>query len=115
MASRFFTIGALVAVTAFAAASDVSTFRHTHLRPSMAPGNSPLRVFGVRSAQQRGSSTAAKFDGALADLSRHAHLARPDHAAEDLQSLAPGVKFTQNAAGAAPLVLIDAVTVGDPQ
>jgi Subtilase family len=115
MASRFFTIGALVAVTAFAASSDVSTFRHTHLRPSMAPGNSPLRVFGVRSAQQRGSSTAAKFDGALADLTRHAHLARPDHAAEDLQSLAPGVKFTQNAAGAAPLVLIDAVTVGDPQ
>ena len=115
MASRFFTIGALVAVTAFAAASDVSTFRHTHLRPSMAPGNSPLRVFGVRGAQQRGSSTAAKFDGALADLTRHAHLARPDHAAEDLQSLAPGVKFTQNAAGAAPLVLIDAVTVGDPQ
>ena len=115
MASRFFTIGALVAVTAFAAASDVSTFRHTHLRPSMAPGSSPLRVFGVRGTQQRGSSTAAKFDGALADLSRHAHLARPDHAAEDLQSLAPGVKFTQNAAGAAPLVLIDAVTVGDPQ
>jgi hypothetical protein len=114
MASRFFTIGALVAVTAFAAASDVSTFRHTHLRPSMAPGNSPLRVFGVRSAQRRGSSTG-KFDGALADLTRHAHLARPDHAAEDLQSLAPGVKFTQNAAGAAPMVLIDAVTVGDPQ
>jgi subtilase family protein len=115
MASRFFTIGALVAITAFAAASDVSTFRHTHLRPSKAPGNSPLRVFGVRSAQQRGSSTAAKFDGALADLTRHAPLARPDHAVEDLQSLAPGVKFTQNAAGAAPLVLIDAVTLGDPQ
>jgi hypothetical protein len=115
MASRFFTLGALIAVTAFAAASGVSTFRHTHLRPSMAPGNSPLRVFGVRSAQRRGSSTAAKFDGALADLTRHAHLARPDHAAEDLQSLAPGAKFTQNAAGAAPLVLIDAVTVGDPQ
>jgi hypothetical protein len=115
MASRFFTIGALVAITAFAAASDVSTFRHSHLRPSMAPGNSPLRVFGVRGAQQRGSSTAAKFDGALADLTRHAHLARPDHATEDLQSLAPGVRFAQNAAGAAPLVLIDAVTVGDPQ
>jgi hypothetical protein len=113
--SRFFTIGALVAVTAFAAASGVAAFRHTHLRPGMAPGNSPLRVFGVRGAQQRSSSTAAKFDGALADLTRHAHLARPDHAAEDLQSLAPGVKFTQNAAGAAPLVLIDAVTVGDPQ
>jgi hypothetical protein len=115
MASRFFTIGALVAITAFAAASDVSTFRHTHLRPSKAPGNSPLRVFGVRSAQQRGSSTAAKFDGALADLTRHAPLARADHAVQDLQSLAPGVKFAQTAADAAPLVLIDAVTLGDPQ
>jgi hypothetical protein len=114
MALRFFTIGTLVAVTALAAASDVSTSRHTHLRPSVAPGSSPLRMFGVRGAQQRGSS-AAKFDGALADLSRHANLARPDHAVEDLQSLAPGVKFVQTAAGAAPLVLIDAVTVGDPQ
>ena len=114
MALRFFTIGTLVAVTALAAASDVSTSRHTHLRPSVAPGSSPLRMFGVRGAQQRGSS-AAKFDGALADLSRHARLARPDHAVEDLQSLAPGVKFVQTAAGAAPLVLIDAVTVGDPQ
>jgi Subtilase family len=114
MALRFFTIGTLVAVTALAAASDVSTSRHTHLRPSVAPGSSPLRMFGVRGAQQRGSS-AAKFDGALADLSRHARLARPDHAVEDLRSLAPGVKFVQTAAGAAPLVLIDAVTVGDPQ
>ena len=114
MALRFFTIGTLVAVTALAAAADVSTSGHTHLRPSVAPGSSPLRMFGVRGAQQRGSS-AAKFDGALADLSRHAHLVRPGHAVEDLQSLAPGVKFVQTAAGAAPLVLIDAVTVGDPQ
>ena len=115
MASRFFTIGALVAVTAFAAASDVSTLRHTHLRPSMAPGNSPLRVFGIRGAQRRGNATAAKFDGALADLTRHANLARPDHAVADLQSLAPGVRFAQTGADAAPLVLIDAVTVGNPQ
>ena len=114
MALRFFTIGTLVAVTALATASAVSTSRHTHLRSSVAPGSSPLRMFGVRGVQQRGSSVA-KFDGALADLSRHAHLARPGHAVEDLQSLAPGVKFVQTAAGAAPLVLIDAVTVGDPQ
>src|ERR1700722_11301573 len=114
MALRFFTIGTLVAVTALATASAVSTSRHTHLRSSVAPGSSPLRMFGVRGVQQRGSSVA-KFDGALADLSRHARLARPGHAVEDLQSLAPGVKFVQTAAGAAPLVLIDAVTVGDPQ
>ncbi len=115
MASRFFTIGALAALTAFAAASGVATFRHTHLRPGMAAGNSPLRVFGVRGPQRRGNATAAKFDGALADLTRHANLARPNHAVEDLQSLAPGVKFAQTAADAGPSVLIDAVTVGDPQ
>ena len=81
----------------------------------MAPGAAPLRVFGSRSKQQRRSAAGAKFDGALADLARHASLARPDHAVADLQSLAPGVRFTRAAAGAAPLVLIDAVTLGDPQ
>jgi Subtilase family len=115
MASRFFAIGTLAAITALAAASDVSTSRHTHLRPSVAPGMARLHVFGARSAQQRRSAAGAKFDGALADLTRHASLARPDHAVEDLQSLAPGARFTQSPGDAGPLVLIDAVTLGDPQ
>jgi hypothetical protein len=115
MASRFFAIGTLAAITALAAASDVSTSRHTHLRPSVAPGTARLHVFGARSAQQSRSAAGAKFDGALADLTRHASLARPDHAVEDLRSLAPGARFTQSAGNAGPLVLIDAVTVGDPQ
>jgi Subtilase family len=115
MASRFFAIGTLAAITALAAASDVSTSRHTHLRPSVAPGTARLHVFGARSAQQRRTAAGAKFDGALADLARHASLARPDHAVEDLQSLAPGARFTQSAGDAGPLVLIDAVTLGDPQ
>jgi hypothetical protein len=115
MASRFFAIGTLAAITALAAASDVSTSRHTHLRPSVAPGTARLHVFGARSAQQSHSAAGAKFDGALADLTRHASLARPDHAVEDLRSLAPGARFTQSAGNAGPLVLIDAVTVGDPQ
>jgi hypothetical protein len=115
MASRFFAIGTLAAITALAAASDVSISRHTHLRPSVAAGTAHLRVFGARSAQQRRSPAGAKFDGALADLSRHASLARPDHAVEDLRSLAPGARFTQSAEDAGPLVLIDAVTLGDPQ
>ncbi len=114
MASRFFTIGALAAVTAMAAVAAVSTMRHPHLRPGAAPGNAHLHVFGLRSPQQR-QSAAAKFDGPLADLSRHAALARPDHAVEDLRSLAPAVRFKQSAGDAAPLVLIDAVTRGDPQ
>jgi hypothetical protein len=64
--------------------------------------------------QQRGSRAGAKYDGALADLSRHAALARPDHALEDLRSIAPAVRF-KSAADGAPLVLVDAVTRGDPQ
>jgi hypothetical protein len=115
MASRFFTIGTLAVLTTMAAVAAVSTMRHPHLHPSIVPGNAHLHVFGVRSAQQRQSAAAAKFDGPLADLSRHAGLARPDHAVEDLRSLAPAVRFKQSAADAAPLVLIDAVTRGDPQ
>jgi hypothetical protein len=115
MASRFFAIGTLAALTTIASVAAVSTMRHPHLRPSAAPGTARLHVFGSRSVQQRQSAAGAKFDGALADLSRHAALARPDHAIEDLRSLAPGVRFKQAGAGAAPLVLIDAVTRGDPQ
>jgi hypothetical protein len=115
MASRFFTIGTLAVLTTMAAVAAVSTMRHPHLHPSIVPGNAHLHVFGVRGAQQRQSAAAAKFDGPLADLSRHAALARPDHAVEDLRSLAPAVRFKQSTADAAPLVLIDAVTLGDPQ
>lgn len=118
MASRFFTIGSaavLTTIAAIAAIAAVSTLRHPHLRPSIAPGSARLHAFGSRSAQQRHSAAGAKFDGALADLSRHAALARPDHALEDLRSLAPAVRFKLTAAGATPLVLVDAVTRGDPQ
>jgi hypothetical protein len=118
MASRFFTIGSaavLTTIAAIAAIAAVSTLRHPHLRPSIAPGSARLHAFGSRSAQQRHSAAGAKFDGALADLSRHAALARPEHALEDLRSLAPAVRFKLIAAGATPLVLVDAVTRGDPQ
>jgi Subtilase family len=115
MASRFFAIGTLAVLSAMAAVAAVSTLWHPHLRPSVAPGTAPLHAFGSRSAQQRQSAAGAKFDGALADLSRHAALVRPDHAIEDLTSLAPAVRFKQTASDAAPLVLIDAVTRGDPQ
>jgi hypothetical protein len=115
MASRFFAIGTLAVLTAIAAAATVSSLRHPHLRPDAIPGHAPLHAFGSRSAQQRRSAAGAKFDGALADLARHASLARPDHAVEDLQSLALAVRFKQTAADSAPLVLIDAVTRGDPQ
>ena len=115
MASRFFTIGTLAVVTTMAAVAAVSTLRHPHLRPSVAAGSARLHAFGSRSMQQSQSAAGAKFDGALADLSRHAAQVRPGHTIEDLQSLAPAVRFKQGAGDAAPLVLIDAVTRGDPQ
>jgi Subtilase family len=118
MASRFFAIGtlaALTAVAAVAALAAVSSLRHPQLRPSAIPGQAPLHAFGSRGAQQRQSTAGAKFDGALADLSRHAAMARTDHAVEDLRSLAPAVRFKQTTADAEPLVLVDAVTRGDPQ
>jgi Subtilase family len=115
MASRFFTIGTLAVVTTMAAVAAVSTLRHPHLRPSVAAGSARLHAFGSRSLQQSQSAAGAKFDGALADLSRHAAQVRPGHAIEDLQSLAPAARFKQGAGDAAPLVLIDAVTRGNPQ
>jgi hypothetical protein len=115
MASRFFAIGAAAVLTAIAAGAAVSTLRHFQLRPSAAPGTAHLHAFGSRGSQQGQTANGGKFDGALADLSRHASLARPDHAVEDLRSLAPAVRFKQADAGAAPLVLIDAVTRGDPR
>jgi Subtilase family len=115
MASRFFTIGALTVLATMAAVATVSTLRQPHRRPSVAPGTAHLLAFGSRSPQQQRSAAGAKFDGALADLTRHAALARPDHAIEDLRSLAPAVRFKQTSPGATPLVLIDAVTRGDPE
>jgi hypothetical protein len=115
MASRFFAIGTAAVLTTVGAVAAVSTLRHPHLRPSAAPGTARLHVFGSRSMQQRQSANGAKYDGALADLARHAALARPDHAIEDLRSLAPALRFIQTAAGEPSLVLVDAVTLGDPQ
>jgi Subtilase family len=98
-----------------AAVAAVSTMRHPHLRAAAVPGAAHLRVFGSRSMPQRHSAAGAKFDGALADLSRHLGVVRPDHAIGDLRSLAPAARFMQSSAGAAPLVLVDVVTRGDPQ
>jgi hypothetical protein len=113
MTSRFFAIGTLAVLTTMAAAAAVSSLRHSHLRPRVLPGSAHLHAFGSRSPQQRHSAAGAKYDAALADLARHASLARPDHALQDLRALAPAVHFRQSAADAAPLVLIDAVTRGD--
>ncbi|MHB8475437.1 MAG: hypothetical protein ACYDBZ_04010 [Steroidobacteraceae bacterium] len=115
MASRFLTFGALAVPATMAAVATVSSLRHPHLRPAAAPGAAHLLAFGGRGPQQSRTAAGAKFDGALADLSRHAARVSADHAIEDLRSLAPAVRFKQISPGATPLVLIDAVTRGDPE
>jgi hypothetical protein len=84
-----------------------------HLRPN-APGTSILYVAGSRSAQQRDSAAASKFDGSLAEIARHVSSVRPGHALEDLHALNPAARFSHPANSSSPLVLIDAVTKGDP-
>ena len=107
---------AIVAVTLVAA---VATSSATTLVPSMhrhaaaAPGTARLMVFGGRDGGQL-AGTDAKLDAALADLVRHAHLARASLALQDLHSLSPAAHFAQTAQGSA-LVAVDAVARGDPQ
>ena len=114
MGSRFFAIGTVAALTAMAALSAVSNLRLTTLVPKVSPGRAHLIAVGSRSAQQRQSAIAARMDPVLADLSRHAALARPDHLLTDLHSISPAARFSQTAGGA-PLVLVDATARGNPQ
>jgi len=115
VASRLVTMGILAGLAAVAASFAVSTFRPNPLRAAATPGNAQLRAYGGRSAQQRRDANNGKFDGALADLSRHAALASPSHVLADLHSMSPAARFKLDADGATPLVSIDAVTRGDPQ
>jgi len=114
MASRFLAIGALGMLTAIAAVSAVGPSQPRLKRPN-SPGHSQLHIAGSRSMQQRHSATGSKFDASLAEISRHVGGVRPGHAVEDLHALNPAARFTQPANGSTPLVLIDAITTGDPQ
>jgi hypothetical protein len=115
MASRFLAFGALTVLGAVTASSAVGPLHFNALQPKLASGNARLYVAGTRSAAQRQSASGVKLDPMLADLSRHAALARPDHMLADLRSLSPAARFNKAAATGAPLVLIDAITRGDPQ
>jgi hypothetical protein len=71
-----------------------------------------LRVSG---AAPRAGMTAARLDGALAEISqRYAGIA-PDHALAGLHVINPAARFRLAAPLAVPEVLIDAVTTGDPK
>src|SRR5579864_5963567 len=113
MSLRIFAI-VTSALTALAAVSAVGPSQPMHLRPNV-PGNSLLHVAGSRSAQQRDSASGSKFDASLAEIARHVSQLRPESALQDLHVLNPAARFTQPTNSSAPLVLIDAVTKGDPQ
>jgi hypothetical protein len=117
MGSRFFTIGTVAVLAAMTASSAVSNLRLTTLMPNVMPGREHLFAVGTRSVLQRQSTAAAKMDSVLADLSRHAARARPDHLLADLHSLSPAARFkTAGAsAGAGAMVLVDATARGNPQ
>ena len=115
MSLRFFAIGSLAALAAAAASSDVAPARRIDLHHQTAPGTARLYAVGTRSAAQRQSGTTAKMDSVLADLTRHAALARPEHLLADLHSLSPAARFAQLSAGGPALVAVDATTRGDPQ
>jgi hypothetical protein len=114
MTSRIFALGAAAALTALTAVSAVGPQQPHLLRQSL-PGDAHLHAYGSRSVQQRASATDSKFDAALADIARHLNRVHPDHAIADLHSLNPAARFMQPADGEVPMVLIDAVTRGDPQ
>jgi Subtilase family len=112
---RFFAIGAAAVLLAVAASSSVVPAQRNPLLSAAVPGRAHLYAVGTRSAEQRKSGSADKMDAVLADLTRHARLARPKYQLQDLRALSPAARFAQAAAGTPPLVLVDAVTRGDPQ
>ena len=114
MASRRLIVG-MMALVATAVSSAAPAGGSSRLKAATAPGAAQLRVFGGRSLEQRRSAAGAKFDGALADLARHAALAKPARMLADLRSLSPAARFKLGVDGSTPLVAIDAVTRGDPQ
>src|ERR1700722_14207389 len=113
MASRYLAIGSLALTTAVAASSSVPALLHPRGVPA-APGAAHLYAIGTRDATQSRSAVSGKMDSMLAQLSRHAALARPEHLLADLHALSPAARFTRSADGTA-MVAIDAVTRGDPQ
>jgi hypothetical protein len=115
MNSRFFAIGASTLFAAAAVSSSVAPARLINLHGVAAPGNARLYAIGTRSAVQRQNGSTAKMGSVLADLSRHASMARPDHLLADLHSLSPAARFAQMSAGGPAYVAIDATTRGDPQ
>jgi uncharacterized membrane protein YgcG len=119
MRTRPWSIGAFGVLAALATISANTAQPSSALRPGTRAAATataaPLRVFGVRGVSAALGVGAAKFDGALNDLVRHAGTARQASLLTDLQAMSPGTRIRRIAGEASPLVLVDAVTRGDPQ
>jgi hypothetical protein len=114
MSLRIFAIMTVSVLAALSAVSAVGPSQPLHLRPN-APGISVLHVAGSRSAQQSNSASGSKFDASLAEIARHVGSLKPGSALQDLHILNPAARFSRPANSSSPLVLIDAITRGDPQ
>ncbi len=119
MSSPLPSLAPIAVLAALAAASTANPGQilgtHPGLRAHSPVGSAPLRAFGIRGARQQRSASGDRLDGALNDLTRHIGRARPGSMLPDLQALGPALRFRQDTVDAAPLVLVDAVTRGDPQ
>jgi subtilisin family serine protease len=113
--SRIAVLAVIALSSGAAISSVVSQLASNRLHAIATPGRAQLRAVGGRDAQQRRSALSAKFDGTLADLSRHAMLLKPGSGLADLHSMSPAARFKLGGDGVTPLVSIDAVTVGDAQ
>jgi hypothetical protein len=113
MKSHQLAIGLLALVTTLAAYPAVSPVQHA--ATPLASPTAGLRAFGTRSAQQVQSLTGRKLDGALADLTRHASSATPGNVLASLHAMSPAARFKLRASDGEPLVMVDAITRGDPQ
>jgi hypothetical protein len=107
--------GAISLLSVMVSSSAVLTLPQNVLGSRASAGAAQLYAVGSRSVAQRQSTNSANLDSALADLSRHAALARADHLLADLRSLSPAARFSKSALTGAPMVLVDATTRGDPQ
>ena len=115
MALRFFALGTLVVLSTVGVSSAVAPVQRNALHAISPPGAARLYAVGTRSVEQRASGDTRRLDSVLADLSRHLTRVRPAHQLADLRALSPAAKFIQRTPKATPLVLVDAITRGDPQ
>ncbi len=113
MKIRILAIGVL-GIGAGVALATVAPLRHSlHSLHRATPGASHLVAYSVRGSKAS-SLSSAKLDSTLADISRHLSQVSSDHAVQDLHVIHPAARFAQPEGAGEPLVLIDAVTLGDP-